>query len=105
MIYCFDLDGTLCSQRKLDYENAEPYKDRISFVNDLYNEGHEIIIETARGSGSTKGKNWDGVTKNQLDSWGLKYHKIRTGVKHSADFYIDDRAIHSDHFFTEADNK
>ena len=50
MIYCFDLDGTLCTKRQLDYQNAEPFVDRILHVNKLYDEGHTIVYWTARGS-------------------------------------------------------
>mgnify|MGYP003121784583 CR=1 FL=1 len=93
MIYCFDLDGTLCTQQeKHDYQNAEPYEARIQKVNNLYDAGNTIIIDTARGSGATKGKDWYNITKNQLDHWGVKYHELRSGVKFSADIYIDDKA-------------
>ena len=44
--FCFDLDGTLCSQRHLDYENAEPFNDRIKKVNELYDEEGEDSITT-----------------------------------------------------------
>ena len=103
MIYCFDLDGTLCEQRQLDYDKARPFKERIDIVNHLYDEGHHIIIDTARGSGATKGKDWYDITKNQLDSWGLKYHELRTGVKFSADVYVDDKAQIAGEFFREDD--
>mgnify|MGYP006088383849 CR=1 FL=1 len=101
MIYCFDLDGTLCTQRYLDYENAEPYRDRIDIVNSLYEKGHTIIIDTARGSGATKGKDWFDITVNQLNGWGLKYHTLRVGIKFSADVYVDDKATHANAFFDE----
>ena len=97
MIYCFDLDGTLCTQRNGDYENAEPFMDRVMKVNDLYRSGNTIIIETARGSET--GKDWNETTKTQLDSWNLKYHTLRAGIKHSADLYVDDRSMHPDDFF------
>jgi len=97
--FCFDLDGTLCSQRHLDYENAEPFNDRIKKVNELYDEGNTIIIDTARGSKNAKEKHWVHITKKQIDGWGLKYHKLRAGLKISADIYVDDRAIQSDTFF------
>tara|TARA_R100001086_G_scaffold243208_1_gene171806 strand:- start:487 stop:807 length:321 start_codon:yes stop_codon:yes gene_type:complete len=104
MIYCFDLDGTLCTQRDLDYENAEPYMDRIEEVNKLYDKGHTIIIDTARGSGKTRGKHWIPITKEQLDGWGLKHHSLRAGWKISADLYVDDRSIHPDKFFKALGN-
>jgi hypothetical protein len=97
MIYCFDLDGTLCVTEKLNYLESEPIQERIERVNDLYDEGHTIIIETARGSIS--GKDWFKETKKQLHVWGLKYNFLRTGVKQNADIYIDDKGKHSDDFF------
>lgn len=95
--YCFDLDGTLCSKTDGKYNEAEPFVDRIAIVNKLYDEGHKIIIETARGS-STK-KNWYSVTENQLKTWGVKYHILRTGQKIEADIYIDDKSINSNVYF------
>ena len=99
MKYCFDLDGTLCTKRNLDYQNAEPFKDRIKIVNSLYDEGHTIIVETARGSGATKGTDWDSITKDQLKNWGLQYHQLRTGIKIDADIYIDDKGKNSEDYF------
>ena len=57
MIYCFDLDGTFCDTDKdeghgMKYYEATPYPDRIEVVNKLWEEGHTIIVETARGCGS-----------------------------------------------------
>jgi hydroxymethylpyrimidine pyrophosphatase-like HAD family hydrolase len=99
MIYCFDLDGTLCQTEKVDYMRAEPFQERIERVNSLYDEGHTIIIETARGSVS--GEDWFKETKKQLKSWGLKYNFLRTGMKQNADIYIDDKGKHSDDFFKD----
>ena len=99
MIYCFDLDGTLCSQQDLDYENALPFVKRVKHVNDLYDDGHTIIIDTARGSGATKRKDWTEITEKQLEAWGVKYHDLRVGVKFSADVYIDDKADNADNYF------
>ena len=49
MIFCFDLDGVLCRHVK-DYMKAKPFKKRIKIVNDLHDDGHRIIIDTARGA-------------------------------------------------------
>ena len=101
MIYCFDLDNTLCDTKvkngRMDYMGATPFKDRIAVVNKLYDEGHTIYIETARGSGS--GRNWGIKTKDQLDGWGLKYHNLRTGVKFMADIFVDDKGLSDKDFF------
>ena len=39
MIYCFDIDGTICTNTDGDYLNAIPYPNIIKKVNELYNEG------------------------------------------------------------------
>ena len=100
--YCFDLDGTLCTNTEGDYENALPYTERISIVNDLYEKGNTIIIETARGSKT--GIDWNQITKNQLNKWGISYHKLRAGVKIAADIYIDDKGINDKSFFEQMEN-
>jgi hypothetical protein len=97
MIYCFDLDGTLCSNTDGEYREAKPYMDRINKVNKLYADNNTIIIETARGS--TTFINWFEETSNQLDQWGLKYHILRTGTKFKADIYVDDKGTNSEIFF------
>lgn len=96
MIYCFDLDGTLCSQEN-DYNECIPFLDRIQEVNRLYDEGHTIIIDTARGSKT--GINWNKLTKKQLDEWQIPYHKLRIGKKFFADIYVDDKALSDKEFF------
>lgn len=102
--YVFDLDHTLCNTLKKengdwDYLGAEPYKDRIAKVNDLFAKGNTIYIETARGSSSKN--NWYLETHNQLISWGLKFHQLRVGVKFVADHYIDDKGISDKDFFED----
>ena len=103
MIYCFDLDNTLCITDGNDYENAVPIVSRIKRVNDLYEQGHTIIIETARGGVS--GRNHYYYTIDQLKEWGLKFHTLRTGVKFNADVFIDDKGISDKEFFDSNDFK
>ncbi|MFL2585078.1 MAG: HAD hydrolase family protein [Parvicellaceae bacterium] len=97
MIYCFDLDGTLCNTEGNNYSESTPKKDRIAVVNKLYDQGHTILVDTARGSVS--GKNYFFFTLNQLKSWGLKFHTLRTGTKIGADVFIDDKGISDLNFF------
>jgi hypothetical protein len=102
LTYVIDLDHTLCDTQKKedgnwDYVGAKPFIDRILKINELYDKGNEIIIETARGCVS--GKDWYETTFQQLQSWGLKFSKLRTGVKFAADFYVDDKGINSEDFF------
>jgi uncharacterized HAD superfamily protein len=94
MIYCFDIDGTICSSvEKSDYLNAKPFEDVIQKINELYDEGHKIIFMTARGSVSKK--DWTEETIAQLSRWGVKYHELIVNKKPHADFFIDDKAINA----------
>ncbi len=89
---CFDLDGTLCNNTFGDYESAQPFGWAIERVNRLSREGHRVLIMTARGSAT--GIDWEPVTRDQLDRWGVLYDELHFG-KPSADVYIDDRAFHT----------
>jgi FMN phosphatase YigB (HAD superfamily) len=108
MRYVFDLDNTLCDTKKKedgnwDYLNSEPFRDRIEVVNNLFDNGHYIIIETARGCVSKK--NWYEQTYLQLMNFGLKFNELRAGVKFNADFFIDDKGINSEDFFNGDNSK
>ena len=94
--YCFDLDGTLCTNTEGEYENAVPFPKRIMKVNAIYEEGSNILIYTARGT--VTGIDWRPLTTKQLEEWGVKYHELRLG-KPFADVYVDDRAVNDGDFF------
>ena len=108
--YVFDIDGTICS--KLcenagdDYNFSKPYMERINKVNQLYDEGNTIMYQTARGMGRHKNNSARAIddfysfTESQLKSWGAKYHILFLG-KPAADFYIDDKGISDEDFFTD----
>lgn len=95
MKYCVDIDGTICNNTFGKYEQAEPWAEAIAKVNALYDEGHQIIFFTARGS--TTQIDWRPLTEKQLKEWGVKYHKLILG-KPEADIFIDDRAISANDF-------
>jgi hydroxymethylpyrimidine pyrophosphatase-like HAD family hydrolase len=99
MVYCFDLDGTLCNTDGNNYKDSIPKKERIKIVNTLYEDGHTILIDTARGCVS--GKNYFFYTMEQLKSWGVKFHTLRTGVKFGADIFIDDKGMKDQRFFKD----
>ena len=99
MIYCFDIDGTLCTNSDGEYERAEPYPEVIAQVNALYDAGHQVILYTARGS--TTGIDWRELTENQVGSWGVKYHQLFLG-KPTADIYIDDKAANVEEWKAKA---
>ena len=93
MIYCFDLDGTICtSVEKSQYELAKPDNVVVNEINRLYDEGHTIKIMTARGCVS--GVDHTQLTKRQLNTWGVKYHELLMHIKPHADWFIDDKGIH-----------
>ena len=98
MKYCFDLDGTICDtplrpdDNKPGYLESTPYSFMVEQVNRLFDEGHKIIIMTARGRGS--GIDWTQLTIEQLDRWGVKYHELEPMFhKPTADLFIDDKGI------------
>ena len=53
--YCFDIDGTICTNTWGDYDKAIPNYQRINFVNSLYDTGNHVIYFTARGMGTCDG--------------------------------------------------
>ncbi len=91
MIYCFDIDGTLCSDTQGNYPEATPCLEVISKLNKLYDAGHTIILHTARGF--TTGIDWRTLTEHQLKAWNVKYHRLVMG-RPGADVYVDDKCIH-----------
>jgi capsule biosynthesis phosphatase len=96
MIYCFDLDNTICITRDKDYMSSTPDLYVIESINRLHDEGHVIKIFTARGMGQYTGDIHKVYnvhflrTKNQLDSWNVKYHELILG-KPSYDIFVDDK--------------
>tara|TARA_R110002051_G_scaffold70848_1_gene127695 strand:+ start:1396 stop:2112 length:717 start_codon:yes stop_codon:yes gene_type:complete len=92
MIYCFDIDGTICTLREdSDYLKAKPYEGMLIRINQLYDDGHMILFMTARGSVSKK--DWTTETRQQLQKWGFKYHELICNKKPHADIFIDDKGI------------
>ena len=94
-IFCFDLDNTLCRTRGNNYKKSKPYLIAIKRVNNLFDNGHKIKLFTARYMGRNNDKLIHKKKiylqiKKQIDSWGLKYHKLFIS-KPSADIYIDDK--------------
>jgi hypothetical protein len=105
MKYIVDIDGTICTLvSDGNYEDAEPIQSHIDKINKLYDEGHQIIYLTARGMGrygdnaNLAKRMFYELTKDQLNRWGCKHHKLMLG-KPSGDYYIDDKGINSNDFF------
>lgn len=96
----FDLDETLCTKKQPNetYMDVKPIQEMIDIVNELYDMGYEIIIETARNMLTQKNyeakviKNVGQDTLNWLDKYGVKYNGIKF-AKTFAIAYVDDKAI------------
>lgn len=86
-----DIDNTICKTNGMDYSMASPLENNIKKINKLYDEGNKIHYWTARGT-VTKINHYD-LTKNQLDSWGCKYHSLSVGEKPAYDLLICDKSI------------
>ena len=87
-----DIDETICfydGVERLGYKNAIPHKENIQKINKLYENGNIITYYTARGS--TSEINYHDLTKEQLDSWGCKYHGLSVGEKPDYDLLICDK--------------
>ena len=96
MVIRVDIDNTICHTEGEDYPHAVPIPSRISKINSLFDQGHEIIYWTARGVGS--GIDWRSVTEDQLKNWGAKYNKLEL-TKPIFDLFIDDKAKSSEEWF------
>jgi len=102
--YVFDIDGTICTQTFGSYDEAIPYLGRIRKINNLYDQGNNIIYYTARGMGSSGNDvsaaydKWYRFTEKQIGIWGAKYHKLFLG-KPAGDLYVDDKGMSDDEYF------
>jgi capsule biosynthesis phosphatase len=97
--YVFDLDNTLVTYPVIpkDYSSVLPIKKMIDLVQHLKNNGHYIIIYTARRM-ATHGHNVGAVIKDigkitfdTLEKFNIPYDELVFG-KPLGDIYIDDRA-------------
>ena len=102
-VVAFDLDDVICSRdnenEDIDkYNRCVPNKKFVNIVNSCYDNGNYVIIYTARGM-NTRSGNVNNIynelfllTKLQLESWGVKHHKLVMGKIHF-DILIDDKAV------------
>lgn len=100
MRYCFDIDGTIAELRQKGetYFDVKPKEGAVEFLNKLNQEGHYIILYTARNMETFLG-NLGKINAVQgpilyewLEKYEIPYDEIYFG-KPSADVYIDDKAI------------
>ena len=99
---CFDLDNTLVSNPTVpdDYSTVLPINKMINVLKKFKNDGHEIIIYTARRM-QTHGGNVGKILKDiaiitfeTLEKFNIPFDEIYFG-KPIADLYIDDKAINA----------
>jgi hypothetical protein len=96
MRICFDLDETLCTG--YPYSESKPLSGSKELLLQLRSDGHQIIIQTARGMGRSDGNMGKALaaiaklTLEQLERWGFVYDEIYFG-KPNADLYIDDKSL------------
>jgi hypothetical protein len=82
-----DLDGTICTEEKTYSRSlAKPNKGAVKSVNALYDQGHTIIIYSARTWMEFE------MTTQWLKTNKINYHQLVLG-KPVGDVWIDDRAI------------
>lgn len=85
--YAVDLDGVLCEIAiNTPVKDHVPIIHNVTKVNQLYDQGHTVIIHTSRR------ENLRTSTELWLNKYGVKFQALVMN-KLKADFYIDDRNI------------
>jgi uncharacterized HAD superfamily protein len=82
-----DMDGTICTEEKT-YSRAlaKPLPGAVENINKLYDEGHIVLIYSARTWMEYE------MTYDWLCKYNIKFHQLILG-KPIGDVWIDDRAI------------
>jgi transketolase len=88
-----DIDNTICFTNGNDYENSSPNTNAITNVNKIKQNGHRVVLWTARG-GTRQDTDFFRMTMDQLQNWGVKFDELRMG-KPSYDILIDDKTLTS----------
>lgn len=106
--FVFDLDGTICEEKEKGthysyFEAVLPKKDVVEKMRKLSDEGHKIIISTARHMGSTGGNvgivnaHVAELTFRWLNKHKVPYDEVFFG-KPLGDYYVDDKNISIEQF-------
>ena len=98
--FCFDIDNTLVTYPTIpnDYSTVKPIYKMINLLNYLKEQGHYIILHTARRMKTHDNnvgkviKDIACVTINTLEKFNIYYDELIFG-KPLADIYIDDRSL------------
>lgn len=103
MVYCFDIDGTICHTEGRKYEESVPFPDMVERINRLYADGHTIKLYTARGMSRFNGDTeavyaaYHHPTYVQMQEWGINYHELIL-AKPSYDVFVDDKNMPIEEF-------
>lgn len=97
-----DFDDTLAYHQGRDFDNAIPNMDLIKKLNDLYDQGWQIDIFTARGSISCNTREearqkYEASMTAWLQKYNVKYNLLSFD-KPLAAYYIDDKGIMPEDF-------
>jgi hypothetical protein len=92
MLIYIDIDNTIFKTDGTNYSSSTPIIENIQKVNNMYDDGHIIVMWTARGTLSNKC--FFELTHEQLIQFGVKFHELRMG-KPAYDLFIDDKSINS----------
>lgn len=98
LVFCFDIDNTICKTISNNYKKSLPIKKNIKLINYLYSKGHYIKFFTSRYMGRTNSnpilakRLGYKKTLNQLKSWGLSFDELIMG-KPRFDVYVDDKNL------------
>lgn len=95
-----DLDGVICKLKNpaQSYSDVEPNKDVIDLIGEWKDQGHTVLIYTARHMRTCNGdvrkviKKIGKTTEDWLKKWKVPYDELYYG-KPYADIYIDDLAL------------
>jgi capsule biosynthesis phosphatase len=103
MIYCIDVDDTLCKSNGRDYKSAKLIEPTAARLRTLHSEGHTIILYTARGMLSCNGnaRLIEDTVRPTLVQWlwdnRVPYKTLVMG-KPYADVYVDDKGMSLEDF-------
>jgi capsule biosynthesis phosphatase len=100
MRICIDIDGVLCELKnsQTNYADVKPISGAVKALCQLRQNGHFVILYTARHMKTTGGNlgavlaKQASITLTWLEKHGFEYDEIYFG-KPWADVYIDDLAI------------
>jgi hypothetical protein len=93
MLIAVDFDGTLCATRKVgsDYKMGAPGEGAILATRRLVDEGHSIVIFTARNVSDPRVYK---AVEDWLNYFQIPYSGITNVKRAEFDVYIDDRCLH-----------